>query len=42
MSEPTGRGGVWTEERGTSDEGRRRVASAPPVSGKHREAEDDL
>jgi hypothetical protein len=24
MSEPKGRGGTWTEERGTSDEGRRR------------------
>ena len=24
MSEPKGRGGAWTEERGTSDEGRRR------------------
>ena len=25
MSEPEGRGVAWTEERGTSDEGRRRV-----------------
>jgi branched-chain amino acid transport system permease protein len=25
VSEPTGRGAVWTEERGTSDEGRRRL-----------------
>ena len=25
MSEPEGRGGAWTEERGTSDEGRRRL-----------------
>jgi hypothetical protein len=24
LSEPAGRGGAWTEERGTSDEGRRR------------------
>ena len=24
MSEPKGRGAAWTEERGTSDEGRRR------------------
>jgi hypothetical protein len=24
MSEPEGRGAAWTEERGTSDEGRRR------------------
>ena len=27
MSEPTGRGGGWTEERGTSDEGRRRLGA---------------
>jgi hypothetical protein len=40
MSEPMARGGVWTEERGTSDEGRRRVESAPPVSEKDGEAED--
>ncbi|HEX9542513.1 MAG TPA: hypothetical protein VGA04_30680 [Streptosporangiaceae bacterium] len=25
MSEPPGRGAAWTEERGTSDEGRRRL-----------------
>src|SRR5690242_16313147 len=25
MSEPAGRGDAWTEERGTSDEGRRRL-----------------
>jgi hypothetical protein len=25
MSEPEGRGVAWTEERGTSDEGRRRL-----------------
>ena len=25
MSEPEGRGAAWTEERGTSDEGRRRL-----------------
>jgi hypothetical protein len=34
MSEPKGRGGAWTEERGTSDEGRRRLKSAPEASGK--------
>jgi transcriptional regulator with XRE-family HTH domain len=31
--EPEGRGGAWTEERGTSDEGRRRLQSAPEASG---------
>jgi hypothetical protein len=34
VSEPEGRGAAWTEERRRSDEGRRRVKSAPPVSGK--------
>src|SRR5712692_11442313 len=33
MSEPEGRGAAWTEERGTSDEGRRRPKSAPEASG---------
>ncbi len=27
MSELKGRGGAWTEERGMSDEGRRRLAA---------------
>jgi branched-chain amino acid transport system ATP-binding protein len=37
MSEPEGRGAAWTEERGSlrpSDEGRRRLKSAPEASGK--------
>jgi NitT/TauT family transport system permease protein len=37
MSEPEGRGGVWTDERGapaTSEEGRRRLESAPEASRK--------
>src|SRR5260370_90827 len=34
MSEPKGRGGDWTEERGTSDEGRSRPVSAPEASGR--------
>jgi Nitronate monooxygenase len=33
MSEPKGRGTDWTEERGTSDEGRRRLESGPEASG---------
>jgi hypothetical protein len=33
MSEPAGRGAAWTEERGTSDEGRRRLKGAPKASG---------
>jgi len=33
VSEPEGRGADWTEER--SDEGRRRLQSAPEASGKH-------
>ncbi|HEX9536761.1 MAG TPA: hypothetical protein VGA04_01140 [Streptosporangiaceae bacterium] len=33
MSEPEGRGTAWTEERGTSDEGRRRLKGAPEASG---------
>jgi simple sugar transport system permease protein len=32
MSEPKGRGAAWTQERGTSDEGRRRLESAPEAS----------
>jgi transcriptional regulator with XRE-family HTH domain len=31
--EPEGRGVAWTEERGTSDEGRQRLKSAPEASG---------
>jgi branched-chain amino acid transport system ATP-binding protein len=34
MSEPKGRGGDWTEERGTSDEGRSRLSGGPEASGK--------
>jgi branched-chain amino acid transport system ATP-binding protein len=34
VSEPKARGDAWTEERGTSDEGRRRRESAPEASGK--------
>jgi predicted amidohydrolase YtcJ len=34
VSEPEGRGAAWTEERGTSDEGRRRAESALPARGK--------
>ena len=37
MSEPKGRGTAWTEEpsgeQSTSDEGRRRLKSAPEASG---------
>src|SRR5260370_42209243 len=32
--EPKGRGVAWTEERGTSDEGRQRLKSGPEASGK--------
>jgi hypothetical protein len=32
MSEPEGRGAGWTEERGTSDEGSRRLESGPEAS----------
>ncbi len=35
MSEPMGRGGAWTEERGTSDEGRHHLEAAQAASGKH-------
>ena len=34
MSEREGRGAAWTEERGTSDEGRQRLESAPEASEK--------
>ena len=33
LSEPEGRGAAWTEERRRSDEGRRRLKSAPEASG---------
>jgi hypothetical protein len=32
MSEPKGRGAAWTEERGTSDDGRGRLEGAPEAS----------
>jgi hypothetical protein len=32
--EPKERGAVWTEKRGTSDEGRERLKSSPEASGK--------
>ena len=35
MSEPKGRGDAWTDERGTSEEGRRRLESGPEASGKY-------
>ena len=35
QSEPEGRGVAWTEERGTSDEGRRRLKGAPQSSRKY-------
>ena len=38
MSEPEGRGGAWTEERRSSDEGRRRPEGAPEASEKRRVA----
>ncbi len=34
MTEPKGRGAAWTEERGTSDEGRLRLGSGPEASEK--------
>jgi uncharacterized protein (DUF2236 family) len=40
MSEPKGRGVAWTEERGTSDEGRRRLKGAPEASGETERVED--
>jgi protoporphyrinogen/coproporphyrinogen III oxidase len=33
MSELAGRGGAWTEERGTSDEGRRRLKASRQLAG---------
>src|SRR5260370_9705348 len=33
MSELTGRGAAWTEERGTSDEGRRCLKAPPRLAG---------
>jgi hypothetical protein len=33
MSELEGRGAAWTEERGTSDEGRRRLIAARKRAG---------
>jgi hydrogenase expression/formation protein HypC len=35
MSEPKGRGAAWTEERGTSDEGRRCLERGPEASGEY-------
>src|SRR3984893_8682043 len=35
MSEPEGRGAAWTEERGTSDEGRRRLKVPRRRAGRH-------
>ncbi len=32
MSEPKGAGADWTDERGTSEEGRRRLKGAPKAS----------
>src|ERR1700676_3286023 len=40
MSEPEGRGAPWTEERGRSDEGRRRLKSAPETSGQQRTSDE--
>jgi succinate dehydrogenase / fumarate reductase iron-sulfur subunit len=37
MIEPEGRGGAWTEERGTSDEGRRSLNGVPEASQGHSE-----
>jgi hypothetical protein len=41
MSEPEGRGAAWTEERGTSDEGRRCPKGAPEASGGHSMSEPE-
>jgi len=38
--QPNGRGAAWTEERETSDEGRRRLESGPEASGKVERAID--
>jgi hypothetical protein len=35
MFEPKERGADWTDERGTSEEGRRCLKSAPEASKKH-------
>jgi hypothetical protein len=40
MSEPKGRGADWTEERGTNDEGRRRLKSAPEAHSKQRTSDE--
>ena len=36
VSEPKGRGAAWTQERGTSDEGRRSLKGAPEARGEAR------
>ena len=41
MSEREGRGVAWTEERGTSDEGRQRLKSAPEASGEQSVSAED-
>ncbi len=41
MSEPKGRGANGTDERGTSEEGRRHLKSAPEASGRHSVSEFD-
>jgi hypothetical protein len=41
-SEPAGRGAVWTEERGTSDEGKRRQRGGNPEAGGGPEASGRL
>ncbi|MGH3188097.1 MAG: demethylmenaquinone methyltransferase [Streptosporangiaceae bacterium] len=40
MSEPKGRGADWTDERRRSEEGRRRLKSAPEASGANRARAD--
>jgi branched-chain amino acid transport system ATP-binding protein len=37
--EPKGRGDAWTDERGTSEEGRRRLKGGPAASGENRASE---
>ena len=39
ITEPTGRGVAWSEERGTSDEGRRSLQGASQASRRHSERE---
>ena len=39
MSEPKGRGDAWTDERGTSEEGRRRLEGGPEASETRRASE---